>query len=286
MNDSDNIIKFPGKAKLISVKTDKAYVAAEKVTVSRKKEPPNRTDVKTPLTNEHREELRNLVNDWVTTSNLAKKPLNHAKAYTKLYADGLNGEVNGIEQIEESEFEQCRRYLQQRIKILETVGDSRVIRRKSEWRRDRIGKIHSICKTLGVSDETRKAYQLARYGKDSLADFTDDELEDFYRYVIHGTPKFKMPRAQAKTIQQDRENALRVLIGVLEANAKEKEQIFNPFKLTITKDEMRELLIRRNRDLFIGDDGNEISIDQFNDFWKAQKICKCKSGRRLGSGTQ
>lgn len=281
MSKPDNVFPFPGKAKLISVKTDKAYIAAEKVTVSRKKEPPKRTDVKTPLTKEHREELRKLVNDWVTTSNLAKKPLDYGKAYTKLYADGLNGEVNGIDQIEESEFEQCRRYIQQRIKILETVGDGRVIRRKSEWRRDRIGKIHVVCKTLGVSDETRKAYQLARYGKDSLADFTNDDLEDFYGYVIRGTPKFTTPRVQVQSIQQDRENALRVLIGVMEANAKAKGQIFNPQRLPYSKRDMLDLLKQREPALFA-----RMSEDPFNKFWSKQSVCKLKPGKPLGGGMQ
>lgn len=283
MSKSDNIIQFPSHAKTGFVKADKIFAQTKELKIVKEKQQPKREAVKSPLIKEHREELKALVTDWVTTSNLAKKPLNYGKAYIKLYAEGLNGEVNGIEQIEESEFELCRRYLQQRIKILETVGDSRVIRKKSEWRRDRIGKIHSICKKLDISDETRKAYQLERYGKESLADFTDDDLADFYGYVRHGTPKFTMPRAQSNTLQQDRENALRVYIGVLEENAKagEGSGYFNRQYLPFTRNMIFDALIDREPLLF-----KRMSEDQFYKFWSKQRVCKLKPGRTLGSGKE
>lgn len=281
MRNSDNIIPFPVKTKITSVKAEKAYVVATNVTVSRKKETPKRTDVKNPLSQEHRKKLRDLVTDWVTTSNLAKKPLVYGKAYSRIYQEALQGEVNGIDQIEESEFEACKRYIHQRIKILETVGNSRVIRCKSEWRNHRIGKIHAICKILGVSDKTRKAYQLWRYRKDSLADFTDDALDHFYGYCIRGTPKFTIPPVQATTLQQDRENALRVMVGVMEANAKAKGQTFNPQRLNFSKLDMFEMLKQREPALFGG-----MTEEPFNKFWSKQSVCKLKPGKPLGSGTQ
>lgn len=285
MSDSDNIIQFPGKAKLVSVKTDKAYVAAEKVTVSRKKEPPKRTDVKTPLTNEHRKELIELVNSWVATSNLAKKPISYPKAYSLIYQDALRGEVNGINQIEESEFEICRKYIQQRIRILETVGNQRVMRRKLDWRRTRISAIHArlseLIKQGKVTEQRRKEYQLDRYEKESVADFSDDELEDYRIYLMQKNPKFTIPLEKIKAIQQDRENALRVLIGVMEANAKAKGQIFTPQRLNCPKSDMMEMLKQREPALFSG-----MSEDQFNKFWTKQSVCKLKPGKPLGSGKQ
>lgn len=279
--DTDNIIQFSDKAKTTFVKTDKAYVKAEKVTVSTPKQPPKRTDVKNPLTKEHRKEIRDLITEWVTTSNLAKKPIDHKKAYSLLYNDGLENEVNGIEQIEESEFEQCKHYIKQRIMTLESVGAGRVMRRKSDWQTKRIKAIHARCGELGISEEQRKAYQLARFGKNSLVDFTDDELSEFYSYVMNGNPKFIMPKEQAKSIQQDRENALRVLLGFLEAKAKAQRQAFNPQRLNLTKPDIHKLLEQQNPDLFCN-----MSEEQFSKFWSKQQVCKLKPGRQLGTGLQ
>ena len=80
MSDSDNITNFPGNPKPTFIKTPKAYIKSGRTTVVNEKTPPKRTDVKTKLTKEHRQELRELINDWVTTSNLAKKPLDYGKA--------------------------------------------------------------------------------------------------------------------------------------------------------------------------------------------------------------
>ena len=285
MSNSEKIIPFPNHPNTVFVKSEKTYVRSKKTEVINEKEPPKRTDVKNPLTKEHRKELRELINDWVTTSNLAKKPLDYGKAYTKLYSDGLQGEVNGIEQIEESEFEHCRKYIKERIRILETIGNQRIIRRKSDWRNDRIKAIHARCKELGVSDEARKAYQLERFGKASLADLTDDELQEMYNYVMMGTPKFTSSRAQVKNIQQARENALRVLVGFLEADYKSKNKSFDPGKLAVPKRKMFELLKQREPDLFRGENG-DMSDDEFNKFWSKQQLCKLKSGKPLGSGSQ
>ena len=123
-----------GSNKRFFVKADKTYVKSNHTTVVTPKPPPKRTEVKNPLTREQREELRYLVvNKWVTTRNLAKKPLHPGKAWTLLYEDGLQGAVNGIEQIEQDELKDCRFYIQQRIKILESVGSQRVMRRKLNW---------------------------------------------------------------------------------------------------------------------------------------------------------
>lgn len=285
MGDSDNSKKFTVQSKTAFIKSDKTYIRSNRVNVVKEKDPPKRTEVTTPLTKEHRYELRELVNDWVTTSNLAKKPLDYGKAYVKLYADGLHGEVNGIEQIEDSEFEQCRTYIRQRIMILEAVGNQRVIRRKSDWRKTRISTIHAriseLIKQGNVTEERRKEYQSYRYGHESVADFSDDDLEDYRSYLMSKNPKFTTPREKTQSIQQIRENALRVLMGVLEANTNPEDGCFNPKKLTISKPDMLKLLENRHPDLFGG-----MSIDEFNNFWKKQQILKCKVGTKLGSGAQ
>lgn len=93
--------------------------------------------------------------------------------------------------------------------------------------------------------------------------------------------KKESPTEQANTIQQDRENALRALVEVMEANAKAKGQIFNPMRLACSKLDMLEMLKQREPKLFSG-----MSEEQFNKFWIKQQVCKLKPGKPLGSGSQ
>ncbi len=280
MSESDNIIKFQLNAKMAFVKSEKTYVRSKEVNVVKEKELPKRIKVENPLTKQHREELNYWINEWVTTSNLAKKPIAYGKAYNKLYADGLDGEVNGIGQIEQSEFQQCVSFIQQRIRVLETVGNKRVMRRKADYRSSRITAIHTRCKELGVSDETRKAYQLYRFKKGSMKDFTDDELEEYYGYVMRGTPRFFIPKKAAPSVQKDRESALLILLGILEGEAISKGRQFNRQALSYRKEEMLNLLEQREPDLF------DISLDTFNEFWDMQKHCKARSGRKPGQSAR
>lgn len=276
MSKSDNIIHFPLNAKTVFTKSEKAYVRTNELKVSVSKQPPKRTEVKSPLTKEQSSKLNYWINEWVTTSNLAKKSITYSKAWTLLYADGLDGEVNGIKQIEQSEFQQCVSYIQQRIRILETVGNKRVMRRKTDHRGSRIKGIHARCKELGVSDEARKAYQLHRFKKGSMKDFTDDELEEYYGYIMHGTPKFFIPKKAVKSVQQDRETVLLVLLGILEGGAIAKGQQFNRMALSQSKGEMLAMLEQRDPALF------NLSLDQFGKFWDEQKHCKCRKGAKPG----
>lgn len=90
-----------------------------------RKKIPKRTTVNNPLTEEHRDELNYLVRDWVNKSKQAKHQRYHIdfpQAWSNLYSFCLKNEVNGIEQIEESEYLQCKSYLNERIRI----GESRV----------------------------------------------------------------------------------------------------------------------------------------------------------------
>jgi hypothetical protein len=235
-----------------------------------------RTEIKTPLTKEQRKYLNDLMTELVTTSNLAKKPIAYEKAWISLYDNGLDGAVNGIGQIEQSELEQCVSYIQQRIRALETIGNKRVMRRKSGYRNSRIAAIHSRTKELGISDKQRKDYQLHRFNKCSTKDFTDDEIEDYYNYVMRGNPKFNIPKKATQSIQQIREKSLAGLLDDLEAKAFINGQQFYRMKLTHSKEEIFAMLKQRDPALFEDLDG------QFDDFWKNQKLCARISGRKPG----
>lgn len=283
MTESNNIVNLPSNKtttvvetdKLIA-KTDEAIIHSKKTKIIKPKEPPKRTDVKNPLTNEQIKELDSMVNEWTATSNLSKKPMHFGQGWNKIFYKCLDGEVNGKKQIEQTEYEKVKSFIQQKIMILENAGSKRIMRRKEGYRNKRIGSIQARCKELSIQPEKRKAYQLYRYGKDSLVDFSDDELDDFYGYVIRGTPKFTIPQPNAQETQQDRENALRVLLGVFEEKAKANGQQFNSQRLNNSKTEMLNLLAEREPDLFKG-----LSEEGFNKFWSKQKICKLKPGQRI-----
>lgn len=277
----DNIIQFPLKAKTIFTKAEKAYVITEKATILNKKQPPKRTKVENPLTKQQKNQLNYLVkNKWVSTSNLAERPINYGRAWNLLYEHGLDGAVNGIEQIEQSEFQQCVSFIQQRIRILETVGNKRVMRRKFDYRDSRIAGIHARCNELGISDEIRRDYQLYRFKKRSMKDFTDDELEEYYEYVMHGTPKFFIPKKVAQPIQKDRENTLLILLDVLEREAIAKGQQFNRLALSYGKEEFFAMLQQLEPALF------NIEIETFEEFWKEQKHCRCRKGPKPGQSAR
>lgn len=281
MSESDNVYPFHAKHPVF-MKRQNAVIGIQKYT-----RPPKekiRKKVERKLTEENRKELDYLLNQWSEISRKAKSKKDHisyAYARTLLFQYGLDGKVNGMDQIEDLEFNQAKAYLLERIKIAEKKVPKTKLFNDSEFRKKTIAAIHARCRNLAVSDETRKAYQLARFGKESLTDFTNDELQEMYNYAMQGTPKFTIPRAKARTIQQDRENALRVLIGVMEANGKAKEQIFNPQRLPCSKLDMLALLKQRDTNLF-----GDMSEDQFNKFWSKQQVCKLKPGRLLGTGAQ
>lgn len=284
MSDSDNIIPFPGNPKIAPkiIKKQIATIGVQRVIKPPKKK--KRKNVECELTEEHLTELNYLIRLWVETSKKAinrRDHIDYGGAKTLLWRYGLDNKINGMDQIEDSEFDQAKAYLNQKIKIAERKIPKHKAFGDSQWRNKTLGAIHARCNNLGVSDETRKAYQLARFGKDSLAHFTDDQLEEMYNYVMIGTPKFTIPRGQAKSLQNERENALRVLIGVLEANAKAKGQYFEPMKLPLSKADMLGLLKQREPALF-----GLMSEEPFNKFWSKQQVCKLKSGKPLGSGSQ
>ena len=276
MSDSEGTILFPEEPKRVFIKSEKAYVRAKEAKFVREKPQPKRTEIKTPLTKEQKKYLADLITEWVTTSNLAKKPISYGEARNLLYDYGLDGVVNGIEQVEQSEFDQCVSYIQQRIRALESIGSNRVMRRKAGYRNSRIAAIHTRIKELGISDQQRREYQLHRYQKHSMKDLTDDEIDDYYGYVMHGTPKFRIPKKATPSIQQIREKSLAGLLDDLEAEAVAKGQQFNRMKLMQGRDEMLALLQQRDPALF-----KDIG-DNFPEFWKGQKLGQCKSGVKPG----
>lgn len=272
----------PQNEKPVFVKTRKAYVKTSKLSVTKAKEPPIRTDVKEPLTDEHRKEIRELITEWVHTSLLSKKTLTHGTAYSRLYEYGLEGKVNGIEQIEESEFETCRAFIRQRICIVEAGDYDGLTRRKSDWATRRITAIQSACRTNGISDEKRKAYMQWRWGVDSLLLMSDDQLEECRRYAVSKPPpKWNITKVEILGMQQLREKAFARWLDDREAEAKARGEDFDRQNIRIKGGKMAAIdeLARDNKALFIDDDGMPMDMESFSKFLTKAKMGGFGGGR-------
>lgn len=264
------------------VKTEKAYVKAEKVIVTVPKEPPRRTDIKNPLTVEQKDALKELLTEWITTSNLAKKPINFGTAWKKLFEQGLSGAVSALAQIEQDEFDTCLRYIKQQIMIIESTSKTGLTRYKSDWRKKHIGKIQANCKKQGITDEKRKAFMLARWDKNSLTLLTDDELRECYQYAHGKNPSWTPPQRELLGTQQQREKSLGLLLDELEAQAKAVNSVFDRNNITLGKGMVLSMLSQRDRTLFCDNEGNPIAETTFNRFLTNAKMCKFKAGRKIG----
>ena len=141
-------------------------------------------------------------------------------------------------------------------------------------------RIKELIKNGNTTEEARKAYQLDKYGHESIADFDDEQLECYYRYVRSANPKFTIRVKVDPTIQNMRESALSTLLDDMESHAKANGQVFFRRKITAySKEGMLYMLEQRHPDLFKG-----LSASQFDAFWKKQKLCKIISGVKPGGG--
>jgi hypothetical protein len=262
----------------LNVNSKRTNVKTNHLKVTKEKEPPKRTTVKQPLTDAQRAKLKEKITDWITTSNVAKKPMQYSQAWGKLYndIDALGGAVNGITQIEQDEFPLCIEYINQKIAII--MSNKSVRNKYSGNRKKYISSIQARCKELGVSDETRKAYMLAKYGKDSLAEsaanpFTNDELYDFYQYVM-GNPKFSPPKIEMAGTHELREKALARFIDGYAADMAGRgiEIDRQALRYPGGKKAIFEALQQQEPTLFDAD----MTLSAFDKFWLKQRVCKAK----------
>lgn len=269
-------------ATVVNINTPKTNITARRATmtagvvnVRKQPAPPKRTSVTYPLNTEQRAELNELINDWVTTSNLVKRPLHHGRAFSRLFNECLQGQVAHLNEIEASEFADCRNWIKQQIRIAEN-SNLKQARRKPDHTKRQIQTIQVRCKVLGVPDEVRKQYQRDRWGHESLTEFSDSELEAFRQYVQQDNPSFRHKERINPRDQELRDKALEILMDELEAVARQAQQPFDRHALRYTKTEIHDMLKARDRSLF------SISEATFEDFWKkrAKGICALKSGRR------
>lgn len=268
-----NVIHINSKG--VAVTTKRATVTAGVVNVVKAGATPKRQHVQCPLTAEHRKALSDLITDWVSTRNLCRRPLTHGGAWSQLYARHLQGAVASINEIEEEEFEGSRSWLLQQIRMTEKSNPQQA-RRKPGYSTTRVTTIQTRCRILGITEQVRKQYQLDRWGKESLTEFSDAELDEFVTYVRQTSPSFQHKELTNPRDTELRELALVRLLDRMEQEAKAQGKPFDRHALRCTKEELHAWLREQDPQLF------SIAPGTFEDFWKKKRkgLCRVNSGRR------
>jgi len=261
-------------ARRATLRTEKATVIAPVANIINPPKPPKRLHVEIPLTNEQRKELRDLINDWVIAALLSGKKLVHSGAYHKLYTDHLNGAVAHLEEVEAAEFSGCKAWIVQQIRIAEDSNRPKA-RKNPRYYNTLVTTINARCNTLGISEERRHDFQLARYGVASLKSFSFSQLEDFVQYCRGDNPTFVHKERFNASEQQTREKALTLWLDHLEAEANASGATFDRFHLGMNKAEIFEKLQAREPTLF-----GAIAFSTFETFWSKRTKGICGEARR------
>lgn len=269
-----NVISIESKLQTLKVKADKTNVTTSVLNVTKTPVPPKRIEVRNPLTNEHRKELRGLITEWVNSALLAGKTINHRAAYGKLFKEHLNGDVAHIKEIEEDEFSGCKAWIVQQTRIAENSNRTKA-RKNPRYANTLKNTIFAICKHLCISEDRRHEFQLARYKKKSLTEFSFSELEDFVQYCRGDNPTFVHKERINANEQQTREKALSLWLDSLEAEARASGATFDRFRLGMNKLEIFERLQAREPTLF-----GAIAFPTFETFWSKRTKGLCGEARR------
>ena len=80
-----------------------------------------------------------------------------------------------------SPFEKAEKFLVRLRSIFLSAPSAR--KKNPDWRRKRIAAIHARCHELGI-EAWRIAYMKEKFGRDSLVDMPDEEIETLYRAVM------------------------------------------------------------------------------------------------------
>lgn len=220
------------------------------------------------LTDEHRATLDKLVNKAALLEKIAFNRESHGKVRKNL-AIKITGS-NSYNRIPESDFLLAERILKQDIARLNNhwfVIQNRTLK---------LDEAHKRLKALGVSEETRRAYQLFQYGYDSMAYFDVEELADYCKFLNQENPDFNSyethqeleePKNPKLNTQQKRE-------AILEQWLTEKEKsdpTFDRWLMPYSTDDIYRIL-RTIDKLFM------VSDDTLRKFWNDKKNCDLKKG--------
>lgn len=141
----------------------------------------NRIDPsKSELTSAQRLRLRELVDEWVAVHNRVRvraRPLSHASVW---YSFQRKFRVNSYHDLPADRFDEACRWLQSQRARIDTMKTAPA--RDAAWRTRQITYIKARCKNQ-LGDEFAYMPYIARFGKTSLADLSDDELARAKSYI-------------------------------------------------------------------------------------------------------
>jgi hypothetical protein len=122
--------------------------------------------------------LHALVNEAVSTSDARRAPRVHQQVWAQL--NRYMG-VNAYAEIRGSDFEKAAKFLRRMSAIDNSMPSAR--KKNPDWRRKRIAAIHARCKERGW-EEWRAKYMKEKFGRESMVDMPDSEIETLYRAVM------------------------------------------------------------------------------------------------------
>ncbi|EOF6096787.1 hypothetical protein ACK1FP_004293 [Salmonella enterica] len=124
--------------------------------------------------------IKGLLYEWVDTHNAVKKSnLSYGAAWERL---NKYLKTNSYHEIKQENFDKALKYLRTEIGIIR--GMASAPKKVEGWRFKTIRAIQARCSEKGWQ-LWRKEFMMKNYGKSSLRQFTDSELEKFYRTVMN-----------------------------------------------------------------------------------------------------
>lgn len=123
-------------------------------------------------------EIRRLVNEVVKDSVVKRTPRTPQSVYSQL---NRHMKVNSYAEIRHQDFSEAATYLSTKGAIYRAMSSAH--KKNPDWRRKRIAAIHARCKERGF-EEWRIKYMKEKFGRESMIDMPDSELETLYRAVM------------------------------------------------------------------------------------------------------
>jgi len=256
--------------KVVNLDTHRANVRSQRTTlvsegptkIVRRAVPPKRVNVENPLSKEQRESLNGLIKDWIDTRDRMRNPIKYGKAWKDLFDKCLLGKVAHLNEIEGSEFAECKLWIQQQIRIAES-GNPSLARKAPDYIRSKQKYILARCGALEWTESERHKYCFDRFGVQSLNGLSYSQTEEFAQHMAGNNPSRMFKERVNATEHELRVKALTAWL----ADKEREDYSFDRSKIQMTKSDMLASLQKTERTLF------PISDSYFDDFLK-----KCPRG--------
>lgn len=123
-------------------------------------------------------EIGRLVNEVVKDSVVKRTPRTLQSVYSQF---DRHMKVNSYAEILQKDYDSAVAYLRRNGAIYRSQPSAHT--KNPDWRRKRIAAIHARCKERGF-EEWRIKYMKEKFGRDSMIDMPDSEIETLYRAVM------------------------------------------------------------------------------------------------------